>query len=252
MQTLRDSLRPWGQALANLLFPLECASCHFPLAASSGSDRLCRSCTEKLTPIAPPYCQRCAEPFPADPSLTIVCPNCQNRPMAFDFAFAGYESRGPVRDLIHHFKYNRQLQLRVVLGQLLLQTLQEPRIQARQDWILTPVPLHARKLRDRQFNQAHEISRRLHRHTHFPLVPGLRRQRDTTSQATLDRKDRLANLKDAFTLTPKARRQRLFEGRHILLIDDVRTTGATLHECAQVLKKEGQAATVVGLCIARG
>ena len=252
MQTLRDSLRPWGQAFANLLFPLECASCHIPLAPSNGDNRLCKGCTEKLTTITPPYCQSCAEPFPSDPSLAIVCPNCQHRPTAFDFAFAGYESRGLVRELIHHFKYNRQLHLRVVLGHLLLKALEEPRIQAREDWLITPVPLHPRKLRDRQFNQAREISRCLQRHTQFPLVPGLRRQRDTTSQAMLDRKGRLANLQGAFTLTPKARRQRPFAGRHILLIDDVLTTGSTLHECAQVLKQEGQAAMVVGLCIARG
>ena len=252
MKAGRSALRPWGEALANLLFPLDCAACRVALPAELRPARLCAACADQLSPIVPPYCQGCAESFPADPSMLFVCPNCLGRPTACDFAYAAYESRGPLRAIIHDFKYHSKLHLRVVLGQLLHRALEEPRLQARTDWILTPVPLHVRKLRDRQFNQSWELARQLHRHTQFPLHPGLRRHRFTISQASLDRKGRLANLQGAFDLTPKARRRQTFAGRHILLIDDVLTTGATLHECAQVLKTQGHAASVVGLCLARG
>ena len=135
---------------------------------------------------------------------------------------------------------------------MLEQGLEEMRIKERTDWILVPVPLHGKRLREREFNQSYEIAKILQKTTRYPLIDGLRRNRYTTGQAQLGRKGRLENLKGAFNVRSSALRRESFRDRHIILIDDVLTTGATLHECATVLKKEGQAAQVVGLCVARG
>lgn len=245
-------LRPWAQAFTNLIFPRECESCRSPIGPFHFEERLCHHCYEALSPISHPYCPNCAEPFAAEDPAPLVCPNCTDRKSSFDFAYAPYEYRGPVRDLIHRFKYDREIHLRQLLGQLLSHGLTESRIVAQPDWILTPVPLHNRRYREREFNQANEIARVLSKLCPHPFIPGLLRNRYTSGQAKLDRRERLKNLKGAFSLTRTVQRKKLYAGRHVLIIDDVLTTGATIHECAQVLKKEGGAASVVGLCVARG
>lgn len=234
------------------MYPPECDSCQNPAGPFLANDRLCGACFKKLVAIQSPYCSKCAEPFPAAGEANFICANCEGRKLGFDFAFAPYESRGPVRELIHEFKYNRKIHLRSVLGWMLEQGIAEPRIMARSDWILVPVPLHGKRMREREFNQSYEIARALQKATGFHLLDGLQRNRYTTGQAKLGRKGRLENLKGAFNLKPSPARRESFRDRHILLVDDVLTTGATLHECATVLKKEGHAAQVVGLCVARG
>jgi ComF family protein len=117
------------------------------------------------------------------------------------------------------------------------------------DWLMVPVPLHPRKLRERRFNQSAELARTLTRLSGTPFHEALRRTRYTSSQAGLDREDRLKNLRGAFAVRPRAGPH--VEGRNILLVDDVFTTGATAHECALTLRKHG-AARVAVLTAARG
>lgn len=245
-------IRPWVHAITNLIFPRECESCSNPVGPFHIGERLCHHCYESLSPISHPYCPICAEPFATNDPAPLVCPNCSDRKSSFDFAYAPYEYRGPVREIIHRFKYDREIHLRQLLGQLLSTGLSEPRILAQTHWIITPVPLHNRRYREREFNQANEIARVLRKLCPYPLLSGLLRSRYTSGQAKLDRNGRLQNLKGAFSLTPTAERKKLYAGKHVMLIDDVLTTGATIHECARVLKKEGGAASVVGLCVARG
>jgi ComF family protein len=154
--------------------------------------------------------------------------------------------------MIHEFKYNKQQHLKEVLGTLLLNALHEPRIALRDDWMIVPVPLHSIRKRERGFNQSLELATVLQRGSQYPLMDGLRRTRYTTGQAHLNRKGRLENLRGAISLTATAASQHWFAGKSVLLIDDVLTTGATAHECAQVLKKQGAAERVVALSVARG
>jgi competence protein ComFC len=185
-------------------------------------------------------------------SASFLCSNCEDRKLAFDFAYAPYECTGPVRDLIHEFKYNQQLHLKLALGSLLAEAMKEPRLLERTDWVITPVPLHTVRLRERTFNQSLELAQVLQEATRFPLRHGLKRTRYTTGQAHLDREGRLENLRGAITLTRQAKKEQWFEKRAVLLIDDVLTTGATAHECAEVLKQQGGAVAVAALCVARG
>lgn len=249
---LSAAVIPWFDAAARLLYPPGCDSCKSRQAALIEGERFCARCKANLSPITEPYCSVCAEPFPAEMTGGFVCSNCAGRKTAFDFAFAPYEALGPAREMIHQFKYEHQFQLRATLGWLLSHGLTEPRIAAHDDWLLVPVPLHARRYREREFNQSQEIAKALQKRTGYPFMDGLRRRRHTSQQAELDRKDRLKNLAGAFALSRSARRRHIFEGRRILLVDDVLTTGATVHECASVLKEEGGASMVVAFCVARG
>ncbi len=254
-QQWRAAIHPYQVALVDLLYPRQCDACRKPqmdLPEFPVAGRVCDDCYAELTRVQAPYCRQCAEPFGMEHSQEFLCANCTDRQLAFDFAFAPFESRGPVRDMIHEFKYNRQLHLKVALGNLLAEALEEPRLAARQDWLLTPVPLHPIRFRERTFNQSAELADALHTTTGLAVQPGLRRTRYTTGQARLDREGRLENLRGAIALTPRAKASRCFTGRAVLLIDDVLTTGATAHECAAVLKQQGGAAVVAALCVARG
>ncbi len=102
--------------------------------------------------------------------------------------------------------------------------------------LIVPVPLHANKLRRRGYNQAHLLAAGIGRHLGVPVRPVLMRTRDTVSQVTLGRSERQTNLAGAFGLDPG---WALGPGSSILLVDDVRTTGATLNACAHELSRTG-------------
>lgn len=241
-------LKGWGRSVLDLLWPLLCPACHAGLAPGAEAGNFCASCAMEMCPIEPPFCQVCAEPFPGDIPGDFTCPNCGGRHQAYDFAVCRWLSRGPVREVIHRLKYHHAQAMRLPLARLMLPALEDQRL-AGSSWLLVPVPLHARKHRQRRYNQSAELTRALARLSGWPWHNSLRRIRYTVSQAGLDREARLKNLRGAFALRHWAARH--IEGRDILLIDDVLTTGATAHECALTLKNNG-ARRVAVLTAARG
>jgi len=169
---------------------------------------------------------------------------------------AGFKAVGPLRELVHSFKYSRDLSLRGVLAEALRHALDDPRLAAEDlaNWLLVPVPLHFLRERRREFNQSWELCRMLSPLTGIPAAQVLRRTRMTRTQARLERKQRLENLHGVFALRhcfPWLPRPDV-KGRRILLVDDVLTTGATAHECAKVLKQQGGAEKVVVITATRG
>lgn len=254
----------WAEAraaAAGLVFAETCALCH---AGGTGAavPALCPSCALTLPRLEEPRCAVCGEWFVGNIGAPFRCTNCADRTFAFEFATAPFQARGCLRELIHRFKYERQLWLGASLGRLLAGALvgpwADPRL-AGGDWLLVPVPLHPRRLREREFNQALELAQAAARLTGHPVVDVLRRTRYTTVQASLARHDRLDNLRGAFRLRrgwPWLRGGRggrgVVAGRSVLLIDDVFTTGATMDACARVLSREGRARRVVALTLARG
>jgi ComF family protein len=181
---------------------------------------------------------------------TFVCQTCQGRDFFFDYAVSPYQSRGVLRELIHRFKYQRQLFLGPLLGSLLVDVLQDERIvDLRQDWVAVPVPLHARRYREREFNQALELCRELQERSGIPYVNALKRTRYTSSQTRYRREQRMENLRGAFV--PRRWKVGHVAGRTVALVDDVFTTGSTANECARVLLASG-AKKVVVITLARG
>ncbi len=146
------------------------------------------------------------------------------------FVYAGAVSRAIVR-----FKYERRPDLARPLGDLLWRSL-APRASALDGVVVIPVPLHPSRLAERGFNQSALVAARVARHLDAPLLPlALQRLRATKPQAALDRAARIANCAGAF----RARRPETLRGRPALLVDDVRTTGATLAACAMALLEAG-------------
>ena len=174
-----------------------------------------------------------AWPFPVLESFS--CANCEHRVLHFDCAVAAYRSRGLVRQLVHQFKYAKQRYLRHPLAGWLRETLHDPRLRGRHFDLIVPVPLHPARERERGFNQAELLADLLAGSTHLPMRDVLERIRHTTTQTAYDRAERMENLHGAFRL----RKNRDVRGLHVLLIDDVLTTGSTLSECARVLRKAG-------------
>lgn len=250
---LLQKLKRAPQALLDLLYPPRCAACAARLPTPDAPD-FCDPCQELLEPIEGPRCHQCSEPYPGKFTGPFHCPNCTGQTFSFDFAISAWHSNGPLREAIHRFKYSRKIHLRLPLARKLRDTLDDPRLQIQQtdtpapDWHLVPVPLHSRRFRERRFNQSTELARTLSKLSGLPCRDLLRRTRYTTAQATLTRKQRLKNLAGAFGL--KARHPGSVPS-HILLIDDVFTTGSTAHECALALKKAG-ARHIAVLTIARG
>ena len=120
------------------------------------------------------------------------------------------------------------------------------------DPLIVPVPLHPRRMRERGYNQAAEIAGLLARGLGLAYCEALARPRYTSAQARLVREERLANLRGAFELRPATAVRQRVDGAHVVLFDDVFTTGATADACARVLRGHGGAEKVVVATVARG
>lgn len=232
MALLSSSLqfaRDWGECALNLAFP-------WPQTTAAEPVRI-----EK------PFCEQCGEPFPSLESYqaNFLCANCADRKWHFQWARAGYRTEGQVLDAIIGFKYRDEYYHHAQLIEWLTETFD--RHVVHDEWhALVPVPLYHRRRRERGFNQACEIARGLSKIRKARVLDCLYRYRETVSQAKLERTARWENMTGAF------RMKRGFDvkGLHLLLIDDVFTTGATVNACAQALAEAGAARLAV-LTVAR-
>ncbi|BCS88203.1 hypothetical protein PSDVSF_14450 [Pseudodesulfovibrio sediminis] len=151
---------------------------------------------------------------------------------------------GLLRELVINYKFTGNIGQSTLLGTMVCETF--ARAHARIPDCIVPVPLHTRRLQKRGFNQSLELSRLLSRKINRPLLShGLHRVRNTPPQTRLGHRERQENIRDAFVAD-----RELIEGKNILLVDDVFTTGATLSECAITLRRAGASGTDV-LVLAR-
>jgi competence protein ComFC len=232
------------ETLTELFYPSNCVGCGHPQELGT---LLCRDCLATSPRIRAPFCRCCSRPFEGLIPGEFACPNCEDRTPAFDCVVSARLARGILRDLIHRFKYGRQFYLRRVLAQTLVEGMQDARIQSNPVDGLVPVPLHPTRLRERGFNQAEALAETLAKQAQLPMMRFLERRRYTDTQTRFDRVERMQNLRKAFAM----RKNTKVRGKHLLLLDDVMTTGSTLHECALVLREAG-AASVRAITVARG
>jgi ComF family protein len=205
---------------------------------------ICSACETEL-PWLGDHCQTCALPLPA-PGLT--CGQCLQQPPAFERVVAPWVYSFAVDTLITRFKHNAKWPLGHLLGELLAQYLQH-RFDEDLDRpeVLIPVPLATKRLRQRGFNQAAMLARWLSESLKIPCDETLLlRIQDTSAQQELKADARKRNLRNAFALAPDT----CVAGRHLALIDDVLTTGATAQTLARLLMDAG-AARVDVYCLAR-
>ena len=233
-----------------LLYPSNCSGCAAPRAGNTVST-LCANCEDALIRATGPRCRICGESSDDRGEGGAPCINCSGREFDFSCAVAEFKARGLGRDLVHRFKYLRQFYLCRPLGWMLDCALRDERVVG-EDWLMVPVPLHRKRRREREYNQAEEICRVVSRMRRWPMVDALRRSRDTSHQVRLDREQRLSNLSGAFDLRRSIWTRRRIAGSRIILVDDVFTTGATTNECAQVLLQEGGAREIIVATAMRG
>ena len=244
MASLVSSAGSVAESLFATLFPSDCRICGAPLVNISRLP-VCDDCLSSIHPIADGVCAVCGERLVsihafAGQAEEPVCGLCRRLNPPFEKAAAYGSYDGGLRELIHLLKFEQVRPAANVLGRMLAEVIAGFEIAFTSDPVLVvPVPLHARKLRQRGFNQAELIARaamKVRRAEHYALLPKLlERRRETKSQIGLTSHQRRENLRGAFAVTdPPA-----IAGREVLLVDDVYTTGTTASECARVLRRAG-------------
>ncbi|MFT4249277.1 MAG: ComF family protein [Pseudomonas sp.] len=214
----------WGAHRLAALLPTHCLVCGE--AGVAGRDA-CLACLAAL-PWLREACPRCALPLGAAERGQVACGACQRRPPPLDAVIAAFAYGWPVDGLLRRFKFHQDLAAGRLLGQLLAERCrQAPRPQA-----LVPLSLHIARLRQRGYDQALELARPLARVLGLPCLPALRRIRATRPQSELDARQRVRNLRGAFAVG-------IALPAHVALVDDVMTTGASLHAAAHALRKAG-------------
>ena len=217
-------LRALGNAAVDLLFPPRCAACR-RLGAW-----FCQECVAAIETIAPPVCYRCGRPLP-QPDL--VCQKCSAEGSALDGIRSYAYHSDPLRQAIHELKYADLQALAVPLGRLMAEGWETVHPSGQDIDIIVPTPLHAKRERERGYNQAALLARELGAHLQRPVVESsLARIKATAPQVELDAQERKANVQEAFRCTDHS-----LAGKQVLLIDDVCTTGSTLEAAALALRR---------------
>lgn len=238
----------------DLLFPKFCLGC------GEGENWLCRECQQKVVLVKTQVCPDCERINRGGE----YCPRCrfdevkikvsgQKKPKKIKrrkplqgIIVASYFEEGPIRELVHNFKYNHILEAGEILADLMALSISENLV-LDERYVVTSAPLHWIRYARRGYNQAEALGQNVAQKLGLPFYPLLIKKRGTKRQVDLKGKERRENLKNAFALRVK----NSLRGKTIIIIDDIATTGATLQECAKVLKSAG-AKQVWGLVAARG
>lgn len=227
-----------AQSLFATLLPSDCRLCQAPLTRISRLP-VCDDCMSGIAPISGRLCVVCGERV-FTPHGEAICGECRRNTPLFVRAMAYGSYDGGVRELIHLLKYGRVRPAAGVLGRMLAEVIQGFGSEFRSA-VVVPVPLHGSKLRQRGFNQAEEIARAALKNLNrggLTLATGnsvLQRRRATESQTGLTDHQRQQNVRGAFAVTAPD----MIARQDVLLVDDVFTTGATVSECARVLRRAG-------------
>jgi ComF family protein len=270
-------IRPFGllNVLRNLgleiLFPATCSTCGKRLGWRNSLTPaplapVCTDCWSEVRLIQQPVCLRCGYPISDDSNADSLssevdgdssekiyyCDFClpqslRENPLAFTQARSIFYYEGTIRHLIHEFKYQGKIRVGKFLGRSIL-TYWNPDSNMSSVECIVPVPVGIKKLRRREFNQALILAREIGKKRKVPVYPfALKRVKEVAPQMKLSRQERLENIRDAF----RVREGRKVQGKRVLLVDDVFTTGATANECSRILLQHGGARDVQVLTLAR-
>lgn len=200
----------------------------------------------ELAFVSAPACDCCGLPFSFGVAEGSLCAACIDTPPDFDRARAAVVYNDASRQLILDFKYGDKTH---AVRSFLPWMLRAGTALLPETDMILPVPLHARRLWQRRFNQSALLAQALGRAAQIPCLPdGMTRKRHTPPQKGLSRSERHSNVRGAFAISP--RHAQAIKGKRVMIVDDVFTSGATLNECARILKRGG-AAQVFVLTLAR-
>lgn len=218
---LPSRLAGCGTALLDFLLPAACAACGGAVEEAAAPGPVCRNCRLALPEVPLPTCDRCGAP--SGTGRAPACLECADWPEGLRGARAACLLESPARELVHALKYQGWRGAGVFMGVKMA----EQAVRAvREADCVTPVPTAARNVRRRGYNQAHVIAATLAEALGVPLATCLERRRQAGTQTTLNPAQRKANVNSAFALAPGAGAE--LQGRQVVLVDDVLTTGATV------------------------
>ncbi len=235
--------------LLNFIYPAACGLCSKKLDDKyQRSLLICKECLSKMKKNRPPFCKKCGRSLAGLVETLDTCRDCNQKKFYYERAHACYLYEGAVKEALHLFKYAKRQSLSKMFCGLFIESL------IRDGYILKDiegviaVPLHGTKIRERGFNQSYMLAEAAARRFKIKeMSMHLKRISNTGPQSELDKNERRNNIKDAF----RVQNDGSIKGKRLLLIDDVFTTGATLNECARVLKAAG-AAQISCLTFSRG
>lgn len=225
-----------GRETLRIVLPSWCVACESELPWGDRTASCCGPCWSSLTKIRGPKCRSCALPI----ANGEVCIACSLDPSPVDWCEAWGTYAGVLEKLLHALKFQRHDFLDDALAGLLQESLRDRELD-----LIAGVPMHAAKERKRGYNQAELLARSLSRRIDVACdMRLLRRVTAGAAQSTLPKRDRAANVRGAFAASPRA------EGKAILLVDDICTTGETLRACATALRDAG-ASRVCAIAVAK-
>ncbi|NLW16556.1 MAG: ComF family protein [Firmicutes bacterium] len=227
---MRYRLRQLWHSCLDLLFPPppRCFFCQRPL---SGQSQIWLACLQSISHAEGPLCRRCGRPLPAQ----APCTQCMGKNWAFSQARSVGPYAGQLRLAVHRLKFHNRKDSSRLLARLMFQSIEA-------SWwsevhALVPVPLHSERMRQRGYNQAQLLAYELSILSGRPMLQLLERILPTPAQTGLSQRQRRLNMRGAFRVV--AERQQELQGKCLLLVDDVLTTGSTLDACARALRQAG-------------
>jgi len=235
----------WLQRLAagaiDLLLPAHCLACNADLEDTAGGISYCSDCRTNMTQQLGLVCQRCASRVPNIPGATADCSRCREQNFWFDRTLALGEHTGLLREQLLIMKTDRSERLANSLAPLMLTQL-EQRLRAFKLDAIVPIPMHAWRRLARGTNPPTALAAALSRQLKRPMFPRLlRKLRPTRPQVGLSQPARFLNVRGQISV----RAGYQLKAPHVLLVDDILTTGATCSEAARVLKRAGAAQVTV-------
>ena len=242
LSAARNALVSTSRLALDVALPTLCVSCREPVHGEG----VCAECWSKLSFIEPPFCPRLGIPFVYDPGPELLSMEAIANPPAYQRARAAVRYDEVARTLVHALKYQDRTDLAPAMGRWMARAGKQLLTDAD---ILVPVPLHWQRGWSRRYNQSGALAQVISSQSGVKLASeALRRVRATEQQIGLSRAQRASNVQGAFKVAPD--RMADIQGRRVILVDDVLTTGATVDACARALLR-AKAAQVDVLTFAR-
>jgi ComF family protein len=233
--------------LINLIYPASCQACGVKV---DGWDKnICADCLKKIKKRTPPFCRRCGKQLSDSHGPEDACPDCKNGGVYFDRAFSIFHYNDMLKGLVHKFKYGKITCMAKEFSDMAAAFVKQRGINSGIDMIL-PVPMHPLRLIKREINPSEALAGNIASKLAIRYSGRfIKKVKNTRAQSRLGRIERMENIRGSFALTGRGLKD--IPGKNILLVDDLFTTGATVNECAMILKKAG-AGRVDVLTLARG
>lgn len=233
-----------GFDIPGLLFPRRCPVCHE--AVEERGQKICDICRTRLPRVRGAFCLKCGKPLLTEEKE--YCRDCMRRKHLFECGRAPFVYDKVMRESIARFKYGGRREYAAFYAEEILRFCAKEMILWKAD-ALIPIPLHPKKRRKRGYNQAELVAKELSKLSGIPMDKGLLlRVKNTRAQKELDDRQRLANLRNAFSVRKGSRSY-----KRVVLVDDIYTTGSTMDEASRVLKENGvQIIYFLCICVGRG